>query len=116
MAVDNATSMPKEFAADALDALVDYSWPGNVRELRNEVERLVIMVQDDVVKPHDLSLPNANGSSRASTLHESRAHFEREFIVSKLKENNWNISQTARLLGLERSYLYRKMKVYNIEK
>jgi len=108
--------MPKEFASDALDALVDYSWPGNVRELRNEIERLVIMVQTDVVKPNDLSLPNGNGSSRASTLHESRAHFEREFIVSKLKENNWNISQTARQLGLERSYLYRKMKAYNIEK
>ena len=74
------------------------------------------MVQTDVVKPNDLSLPNGNGSSRASTLHESRAHFEREFIVSKLKENNWNISQTARQLGLERSYLYRKMKAYNIEK
>jgi two-component system, NtrC family, nitrogen regulation response regulator NtrX len=108
--------MPKEFASEALDTLVDYSWPGNVRELRNEIERLVIMVQNDVVKANDLSLPNGNGSSRASTLHESRAHFEREFIVSKLKENNWNISQTARLLGLERSYLYRKMKAYNIEK
>ena len=108
--------MPKEFASDALDALVDYSWPGNVRELRNEIERLVIMIQDDVIKPHDLSVPSGNGSSRTSTLHESRAHFEREFIVSKLKENNWNISQTARLLGLERSYLYRKMKAYNIEK
>jgi two-component system, NtrC family, nitrogen regulation response regulator NtrX len=108
--------MPKEFASDALDALVDYSWPGNVRELRNEIERLVIMTQDDVIRPQDLSLPNGNGSSRTSTLYESRAHFEREFIVSKLKENNWNISQTARLLGLERSYLYRKMKAYNIEK
>jgi two-component system nitrogen regulation response regulator NtrX len=108
--------IPKEFAADALDALVDYSWPGNVRELRNEIERLVIMVQDDLVRVDDLSLPNGNGSSRASTLHESRAQFEREFILSKLKENNWNISQTARLLGLERSYLYRKMKAYNIEK
>jgi two-component system nitrogen regulation response regulator NtrX len=108
--------MPKEFAAEALDTLVDYSWPGNVRELRNEIERLVIMVQDDLVKVNDLSLPNGNGLVRASTLHESRAHFEREFILSKLKENNWNISQTARLLGLERSYLYRKMKAYNIEK
>jgi two-component system, NtrC family, nitrogen regulation response regulator NtrX len=107
---------PKEFTSDALDTLVDYSWPGNVRELRNEIERLVIMVQDDVIGTHDLSLPNGNGATRSSTLHESRAHFEREFIISKLKENNWNISQTARLLGLERSYLYRKMKAYNIEK
>jgi two-component system nitrogen regulation response regulator NtrX len=107
---------PKEFTPEAFDMLVDYSWPGNVRELRNEIERLVIMVQEDTIRPNDLSLPNGGHSSRASTLHEARAQYEREFILSKLKENNWNISQTARLLGLERSYLYRKMKAYGIEK
>jgi two-component system nitrogen regulation response regulator NtrX len=107
---------PKEFSAEALDMLVDYSWPGNVRELRNEIERLVIMVQDEAIEGSDLSLPNGGSPGRASTLHEARAQYEREFILSKLKENNWNVSQTARLLGLERSYLYRKMKVYGIEK
>jgi two-component system nitrogen regulation response regulator NtrX len=108
---------PKEFSAEALDTMLDYSWPGNVRELRNEIERLVIMSQDNVIESSDLSLPNGAGPSRASTtLHEARAQYEREFILSKLKENNWNISQTARLLGLERSYLYRKMKTYGIEK
>jgi two-component system nitrogen regulation response regulator NtrX len=106
----------KDFSAEALDMLVDYSWPGNVRELRNEIERLVIMVQDAMIDATDLSLPNGNSSGRASTLHEARAQYEREFILSKLKENNWNVSQTARLLGLERSYLYRKMKAYGIEK
>ena len=40
-----------------LDLMMDYSWPGNVRELRNEIERLVIMVQDDVIQEKDLSLP-----------------------------------------------------------
>ena len=107
---------PKEFTSEALDMLVDYSWPGNVRELRNEIERLVIMVQEDAIQTGDLSLPNGNHTPRASTLHEARARYEREFIISKLKENNWNVSQTARLLGLERSYLYRKMKAYGIEK
>src|SRR5262245_48567560 len=107
---------PKEFTPEAMDMLVDYSWPGNVRELRNEIERLVIMVQNNVIGADDLSLPNGNTPSRTSTLHEARAEYEREFITSKLKENNWNISQTARVLGLERSYLYRKMKAYGIEK
>ena len=107
---------PKEFTSEALDTLVDYSWPGNVRELRNEIERLVIMVQDAAIQANDLSLPNGTHAPRASTLHEARAQYEREFIISKLKENNWNVSQTARLLGLERSYLYRKMKAYGIEK
>jgi two-component system nitrogen regulation response regulator NtrX len=107
---------PKDFTSEALDMLVDYSWPGNVRELRNEIERLVIMVQDDVIEPENLSLPNGTHMARASTLHEARAQYEREFIVTKLKENNWNISQTARTLGLERSYLYKKMRAYGIEK
>jgi two-component system, NtrC family, nitrogen regulation response regulator NtrX len=107
---------PKDFTSEGLDMLVDYSWPGNVRELRNEIERLVIMVQDDVIKAEDLSLPNGTHTTRASTLHEARAQYERQFIVTKLKENNWNISQTARILGLERSYLYRKMRAYGIEK
>lgn len=107
---------PKDFSSEAFDMMIDYSWPGNVRELRNEIERLVIMVQDPVIQTQDLSLPNGAGPARTSTLHEVRAHYEREFILSKLKENSWNISQTARLLGLERSYLYRKMKAYGIEK
>jgi two-component system nitrogen regulation response regulator NtrX len=101
-----------------MDLMADYSWPGNVRELRNEIERLVIMVQDKTIQTRDLSLPNGNGngSSSTSTLHQAKAQYEKEFILSKLRETNWNISQTARLLGLERSYLYRKMKTYGIEK
>jgi two-component system nitrogen regulation response regulator NtrX len=107
---------PKEFAPEALDLMADYSWPGNVRELRNDIERLVIMVQSGTIQATDLAMPNGSASARGSTLQEGRAQFEREFIVTKLKENNWNISQTARMLGLERSYLYRKMKAYAIEK
>jgi two-component system nitrogen regulation response regulator NtrX len=108
--------LPKEFSAGALDLMADYSWPGNVRELRNEVERLVIMAPDGTIETHDMSLPNGTVTARASTLHEARAQYEKEFILSKLRENDWNVSQTARHLGLERSYLYRKMKVYGIEK
>src|SRR5262245_37192066 len=107
---------PKEFGANALDMMTDYSWPGNVRELRNEIERLVIMVQDDTIQEKDLSVPNGTTSTAASTLHEARAQYEKEFILSKLREFNWNVSQAARALGLERSYLYRKMKTYGIEK
>ena len=107
---------PKEFGANALDLMADYSWPGNVRELRNEIERLVIMVQDDTIQEKDLSLPDGTAPSQASTLHEARAQYEKEFILTKLREYNWNVSQAARALGLERSYLYRKMKTYGIEK
>src|SRR5437870_3088334 len=59
---------PKDFSSEALDMLIDYSWPGNVRELRNEIERLVIMVQNGVIQGNDLSVPNGMSPSRASTL------------------------------------------------
>jgi two-component system, NtrC family, nitrogen regulation response regulator NtrX len=114
-AVEHGCS-PKEFNSNALDLMTDYSWPGNVRELRNEIERLVIMVQDDTIQEKDLSVPNGTTSAAASTLHEARAQYEKEFILNKLREYNWNVSQAARALGLERSYLYRKMKTYGIEK
>ena len=45
-----------------------------------------------------------------STLHEARNAYEREFILRKLQEHRWNMTQTASALGLERSHLYRKMK------
>jgi two-component system nitrogen regulation response regulator NtrX len=109
---------PREFAADALDLMTDYSWPGNVRELRNEIERLLIMAPGGTIEPADLSLPNGTAMQpgSASTLREGRAHYEREFILTALRDCNGNVAQAARALGLERSYLYRKMKTYGIEK
>jgi two-component system nitrogen regulation response regulator NtrX len=110
--------VPKELSADALDLMSDYSWPGNVRELRNEIERLAIMAPGPVVEPADLSMPSgpACAGGSAATLREGRAKYEREFILAALKDCNGNVSQAARMLGLERSYLYRKMKTYGIEK
>jgi two-component system nitrogen regulation response regulator NtrX len=106
----------KTVSDEALQALCEYSWPGNVRELRNEIERIVIMIADNDITVDDLSLPNSTGSGSGHTLQEGRARYERELILVKLEENGWNVSQAARELGLERSYLYRKMKAYGISK
>ena len=94
----------------------NYSWPGNVRELRNEIERLVIMVSANKIDCSELTLANGTSVEHHPTLQEARNQYERELILDKLKESGWNISQAARLLGLERSYLYRKMKAYGIAK
>ena len=106
----------KTLSQETLNAMSGYSWPGNVRELRNEIERLVIMISDNEISVRDLSLPNGAGPDSGHTLQEGRARYEKELILLKLEENGWNVSQTARELGLERSYLYRKMKVYGISK
>ena len=105
----------KEFSGEVLEAMAKYSWPGNVRELRNEVERLVIMVSGDQIVVPDLSLPDGYDAG-GNMLNDARARYERALIVSKLDESGWNVSQAARVLGLERSYLYRKMKAYGISK
>ena len=110
---------PKELSETAMEVLLRYPWPGNVRELKNLIERLVIMAPHQRIEPHHLPPEVFRGASRSpqqpyASLHEARAAYEREFILRKLEENQWNMTKTALALGLERSHLYRKMKSLGI--
>ena len=112
---------PKSFSDEALRALEAHPWPGNVRELKNIVERLVIMVTHDRIEAGDLpavlhgeKAPAAPGD-RPRSLREGKEHFERDLIVRTLEEHDWNVSQAARALKLERSHLHRKIKSYRID-
>ena len=109
----------RELSEGALEILMRYPWPGNVRELRNLVERLVIVCPQARIEPHHLPPELFRGVAESpqhpySTLHEARSAYEREFILRKLQEHRWNMTQTASALGLERSHLYRKMKSLGI--
>jgi two-component system, NtrC family, nitrogen regulation response regulator NtrX len=109
----------RELSDAALEILLRYPWPGNVRELRNLVERLVIVCPQARIEPHHLPPELYRGVTESplhpySTLHEARSAYEREFILRKLQEHRWNMTQTATALGLERSHLYRKMKSLGI--
>ncbi len=111
----------KVFSEAALQMMQAYSWPGNVRELRNFVERVYILTPGDYVDVHDLKFAGLTDTAAASagdgvlTFREARARFEREFLMAKIEENQGNISKTAESIGLERSYLHRKIKSYGIE-
>ena len=109
---------PRELSDSAMDVLMHYSWPGNVRELRNLIERLVIVCPQHKIEPHHLPPELYRGSRNAqqphASLHDARAAYERDFILRKLEENQWNMTRTAEALGLERSHLYRKMKSLGI--
>jgi len=109
---------PRELSEPALEVLQRYSWPGNVRELRNLLERMVIVVPQSHIEAHHLPPELFRGSRTAtqpySTLHEAREAYERDFILRKLEENQWNMTHTAAALGLERSHLYRKLKSLGI--
>lgn len=112
----------KEFSEQALQAMGDYDWPGNIRELRNFVERIYILTPGEFVDLHDVRFAGLGAGSDEPTagvdgmnFRDARARFEREFLLKKIQENNGNISRTAEMIGLERSYLHRKIKSYGIE-
>jgi len=108
---------PKKITPEGLKMLEVYDWPGNIRELRNVIERLVIMIPSNTVTPKNIILGEAARSDyfTFSTLKEARESFEKDFIIKKLEENNWNISKTAEILDIERSNLHRKIKAYDIK-
>ncbi len=135
----NMASPAKVMDARAYRVLKNYTWPGNIRELKNIVERLMIMVNRDIVMPTDvtevlsfaqnsLSVGGVGKSSAVqfsvgNSLYQpdtSLSHMvdsaEAHCIQTALYENDWNIRQTADALGIERSNLYKKMRKYNIER
>ena len=109
---------PREMSEATLEILMRYSWPGNVRELRNLIERLVIICPQQRIEPHHLPPELFRGAKTGqhlyASLHEARSAYERDFILRKLEEHQWNMTHTAEALGLERSHLYRKMKTLGI--
>jgi len=118
-------SEKKKIIQKAVDMLCNYSWPGNVRELKNLVERLAIMVEKDVIDEFDLPAPyNPDTADRMTpvesqlflshSLKDAKKAFEREFIKRKLLQYNNNITKTAKAIGVERSYLHKKLKSLDV--
>src|SRR5262249_21516063 len=129
---------PKRITQSALDALARYRWRGNIRELRNTVERMIIMTGGDTIDLADLpesvrspatwsggggtsglaspksASAEGSGETKAGTLREFKENAERMFLVGKLRENGWNISKTAEVIGTPRSNLYKKLEQYQI--
>jgi two-component system nitrogen regulation response regulator NtrX len=120
---------PRRISAAALEALSRSRWKGNIRELRNTVERLMIMSAGDTIDLADLPdavrTPAAAGPvstkpagesdvAKVGTLREFKDSTERAYLVSKLRENGWNISKTAEAIDTPRSNLYKKLEQYQI--
>jgi len=107
-----------------LERLMGYDWPGNVRELKNSIERMVIM-SDDAIRIADLPPLFHNNASKQNfdlndysdrSLHGFLEEMEKEFILARLEQHQWNISRTAASLGVERTSLHKKLKVYGIRR
>ncbi len=110
---------PRTLNEDAMQKLSGYEWPGNVRELRNTIERLLILASGkeigagDVERlagvraPEGTSMGNLNQSK---TFEEFKDAAERAYLLGKLREYDWNVSETARAIEMPRSNLYKKIE------
>jgi two-component system nitrogen regulation response regulator NtrX len=111
---------PRHVANSAIAYLEKLNYPGNIRELKNYIERILIISDSDPVEAMDVRSvlsPLAEADSPgASSLKQAVDDFEREYIQKAIRGANDNMAKAARILGIERSHLYKKMKSLGIER
>ena len=119
------------FEPAAVNRLTEYDWPGNVRQLRNTIERAVILCETDQIAVKDLPLPGylddispllENIPATNEELKEVKKQIrqkavrsvEKNFILKALEKNDWNVTRSAKSVGLQRSNFHQLMKKYGI--
>ncbi|MFH1623904.1 MAG: helix-turn-helix domain-containing protein, partial [Pseudomonadota bacterium] len=110
----------KSISKEAMNLLLNHNWPGNVRELENVIERAIALGRYEEILPEDLPV-NIRNSRMMSALKETLPEnatieeLERDYITKILKKTKGHKINTARILGIDRRTLYRKLKKYSME-
>src|SRR5574337_76239 len=109
----------KLLAPGTLDDLIAYNWPGNVRELENVIERAMVLSTGDQIGPEDLP-PQVTAGPRRETFREKEFHeavkeFKRWTIQDALKRSHGNQTKAAEILGLQRTYLAKLIRLLEIK-
>jgi Nif-specific regulatory protein len=94
--------------------LLAYRWPGNVRQLRNVLDSAVVLADDEAIRPHDLALRDSGSSGDLESLRIDE--WEKRLITEALNRTSDNVPEAAKLLGIGRATLYRKIEQYHIER
>ena len=124
--------LPKVIDSSAVRVMQSYSWRGNVRELKNIVERLLIMVEQDIISADDVmevlpvprdssptistALSMEPSSQAGKSLQKMVDEAEADLIMKALEANNWNVKKTSEQLQIERSNFYKKLTKYNLKR
>jgi len=113
-----------DFAAESLEALMQYGWPGNVRELRTAIEHAVVLCRSEKIMRRDLP-PNVRGNGAAQAAVDAARlltqndltvqEAEKQLIIRALKESNGNRTLAAKKIGISRRTLHRKLHTYHLE-
>lgn len=123
--------LPKKFSPEVMGILLAYSWPGDVLQMRNLVDLILIkhiaIEKENIITLEDLPIEIIENKTTTNTnnmqfiskvsemsLKQAREIFEREYFIEQLKKFSWNISKTAKFVGMERSAFHRKLKSLNI--
>ena len=116
------TKVKKDISPKAVEMLMEYHWPGNIRELENVIERAAILCQDNVIQPHDLSLPTGPTSLPAGIRRQEKIgtavplkEIDRLHIEGVLKSFRGNKTESAKVLGISLKTLYTKIQQYQIK-
>lgn len=129
--VDEQTSnsdLPyRHITVAAQNRLRNYSWPGNVLELKNIIQRLLVLGESEDIDVADVDnalqlmseqagpLGDTAGINYDLPLREAREQFERLYLLQKLQETDGNVGKAAKLAGMERTHLYRKLRTLGID-
>jgi len=116
----------KSFSEEAMEFLMKYDWPGNIRELENMIERLSVLVENDVIHVRDLpdrirgELPGMQKHALISLedgfgFNDAVENYQKNLILQALKQTNWIKSKAAELLKMNRTTLVEKIKKMQIE-
>jgi DNA-binding NtrC family response regulator len=97
-------------------ALMAHDWPGNVRELRNVLERGAVVATGPVIQLSDLGLPTRGEAPPKPGTLASLEEVEKRHVAAVLAHTGGNVSQSARILGIDRVTLYNKMRKYGLRR
>lgn len=106
----------RSFSTDALQAITEYSWPGNVRQLKNIITKMVISEDKMIFDKETVCqyLPKDSINISSSAISDPLANMEKQLIMETLQNYNFNLSASAKALGISRNTLYARMRRYNI--
>ena len=121
----------KSISVDGMNMLIAYSWPGNVRQLENVIERAVVMAEENIITTEHLPFavraeiahPETPIPKTSKELKETKKKIrgsavesvEKSFILDALTRNDWNISRSAKDVGMQRSNFQALMRKYSIK-
>jgi len=101
---------------EVLNVFMNYRWPGNVRELEHSIEHAFVLCRGPIISSNHIPAEIRQYSVIKKSIRQDRSAERQENILTVLDKTDWNKAKAARILGIDRSTLYRKLRKYGLSK